>query len=416
VRASAAVLLSLLFVVLAKAEPASAGPGLLVGVDDDRIKWTSRPTPILGAVRTLGLDAMRVTIEWRPGRRHLTRRDHTAIMRALSAHKRGVRVVLAVYGRADEAPAGRRAREDYCRFVRNTLRRYSEVKDVVVWNEANSDTFWRPREDAPAAYSALLARCWDLLHEAVPDVNVITTTAASHEPAAFIRGVGAAYRASGRKRPLFDTAGHNPYPLTPDEPPTARHEVYIGQGDYDRFVAVLDESFVGTPQPAAPVWYLEHGFQTSVEGMRRSSYEGRETVTGTITPAEQAEQLAGALVLAYCQPRVTAFFNFLLVDEPSLEGWQSGLLWADWKRKPAFAAYRDAIGDLRRDAVECGAPTKRAEPRTELALTGPRAPRASAGCGLAPRSDVPARLRARAASPARRRASPSSRRARRRTP
>jgi hypothetical protein len=46
--------------------------------------------------------------------------------------------------------------------------------------------------------------------------------------------------------------------------------------------------------------------------------------------------------LAACQPRVAAFFNFLLVDEDRLGGWQSGLLWADWKRKPAFA-YRTAI-------------------------------------------------------------------------
>jgi hypothetical protein len=51
---------------------------------------------------------------------------------------------------------------------------------------------------------------------------------------------------------------------------------------------------------------------------------------------------------------VTAFFNFLLVDEPSLGRWQSGLLWADWKRKPAFAAYRAAIADVRAGTVDCG--------------------------------------------------------------
>ena len=52
---------------------------------------------------------------------------------------------------------------------------------------------------------------------------------------------------------------------------------------------------------------------------------------------------------------MTAFFNFLLVDEPSLGRWQSGLLWADWKRKPAFAAYRAAIAEVRAGAVDCGA-------------------------------------------------------------
>ena len=52
---------------------------------------------------------------------------------------------------------------------------------------------------------------------------------------------------------------------------------------------------------------------------------------------------------------MTAYFNFLLVDESLLEGWQSGLLWADWKRKPAFAAYRAAIAEVRRGAVDCAA-------------------------------------------------------------
>jgi hypothetical protein len=353
VRVSAALSFLLLLAALAAAEPARAGSGLIVGVADDHIKWTPEPGPVLAAVSALRLDAIRVTLDWRPGRRHLTGRDHIALRRATAADPHGVRVVLAVYGRAVDAPRGRRAREDYCRFVRSALVRYGEITDVVVWNEANSDTFWRPHEDAPAAYAALLARCWDLLHAAVPEVNVVTTTAGSHDPAGFIRGIGAAYRASGRTRPLFDAAGHNPYPRYPDEPPTARHSVYIGQGDYERLVAVLDETFGGTAQPAAPIWYLENGFQTAVGRARRPYYAGRESAVRTVSPVGQAEQLAAALRLASCQPRVAAFFNFLLVDERWLGGWQSGLLWADWKRKPAFGAYRAAIDELRRGGVDC---------------------------------------------------------------
>ena len=254
-RVSAALSIALL-ALLAGAGSASAGPDLLIGVHDDTIKWTEQPAPIFGAVRALGLGAMRVTLDWEPGKRHLSKANHNSLMRAVAAERQGIRIVLGVYGDAADAPQTRDAREDYCRFVRNTLRRYGEIGDVVIWNEANSDTFWLPREGAPAAYAALLARCWDLLHETFPSVNVLTTTASSHDPAAFIRGVGAAYRSSGRTLPLFDSAGHNPYPLFPDESPTARHDVYIGQGDYDRLVAVLDESFAGTAQPATPIWYL----------------------------------------------------------------------------------------------------------------------------------------------------------------
>lgn len=236
---------------------------------------------------------------------------------------------------------------------RNALVRYTEIKDVVVWNEANSPTFWLPQDGAPAAYAALLAQCWDVLHEAVPDVNVITTTAAGHDPVAFLRGVADFYRTSGRTAPLFDTIGHNPYPLHPDEAPAATHDVYVGEGDYERLVAVVDETFAGTAQPLVAIWYLEDGFQTTVDSGRRRLYFGTESVRRTVSPATQAAQLAAAIRLAYCQPRVGAFFNFLLLDERSLTGWQSGLLWRDWRRKPAFDAYRAAIDDVRSGDVDC---------------------------------------------------------------
>ena len=135
---------------------------------------------------------------------------------------------------------------------------------------------------------------------------MITTTAASHDPVAFLGAVADAYRASGRPRPLFDTVGHNPYPLFPDEVPDAIHHVYVGQGDHARLLSMLDESFAGTAQPSTSIWYLENGFQTSVAAWRRSLYAGHESVEGAVSGTRQAEQLGAALRLAYCQPRVTA--------------------------------------------------------------------------------------------------------------
>jgi len=347
-------LISLFALVLVAPMSAHAEAGLLVGVHDDQIKWRTRPNPIFPAVRTLGLDAMRVTLRWRPGRRNPSVRTHHELQRMVAADRHGVRIVLGVYGRADDAPSTAGEREDYCRYVRNILLRYSEIRDVVIWNEANSHAFWRPDRKAPAAaYAALLSRCWDLLHSSVPGVNVITTTAAGHDPGAFLGAVADAYRASGRPRPLFDTVGHNPYPLYPDELPDTLHHVYVGQGDHARLVTMLDESFADTAQPPTSIWYLENGFQTSVAAWRRSLYAGHESVEGAVSGARQAEQLGAALRLAYCQPRVTAYFNFLLVDEPSLDRWQSGLFWADWRPKPSFAAYRAAITDVRAGAVTC---------------------------------------------------------------
>ena len=45
----------------------------------------------------------------------------------------------------------------------------------------------------------------------------------SHSPVNFYRKLGEAYRASGRRQPIFDTVGHNPYPVTNAERPWARH-------------------------------------------------------------------------------------------------------------------------------------------------------------------------------------------------
>ena len=69
----------------------------------------------------------------------------------------------------------------------------------------------------------------------------------------------------------------------------------------------------------------------------------------------QASQLTNAIRRSYCQPSVGAYFNFLLVDESLLGGWQSGLLWADWRRKPAFEAYRTVIAEVRGGRVDCAA-------------------------------------------------------------
>ena len=136
----------------------------------------------------------------------------------------------------------------------------------MIWNEANSDTFWLPREGAAADYAALLARCWDLLHAFIPGVNILTTTASSHDPAAFIRDVGAAYRASGRQRPLFDAAGHNPYPLFPGEPPTARHQ---GTSARATTTALSPPSTSPSPGPRSP----RHRSGTSRTASRRRRSE-----------------------------------------------------------------------------------------------------------------------------------------------
>jgi hypothetical protein len=306
-------------------------PALLVGVDDDTLKWTSDPVGVVRWQQQLGVQAVRVWVPWtgeaRPGGSRL---DELA--RAEQAARR-TRVVLAVFGFARDTPASPAAQRRFCGFAHRALELVPDARAVVVWNEANAPTYWR---GTPSQYESLLARCYDVLHRR--GVAVLDSTASGHAPEAFLRSVAAAYRASGRTRPLVDAFGHNPYPKTADEAPDALHAVgFVGMGDYARLETLLRGSF-GRPYD---IWYLEDGYQSTVPHRLATHYDGRETVRA-ITPTQQADRLASAIDLAACQPRVRAFFNFELVDETRLAGWQSGLVWRGVHRKPAAAAFERA--------------------------------------------------------------------------
>lgn len=330
----------LLLLALAAAPRASAQPGLLLGVDDDSLKWYAHTGSLLSIYRDLGLGAVRVTLSYPPDPSERTE------LQRLARASRSFRVILAVTGSAAAPPLDDASRTGYCAYVASIIRRVPTIHDVAIWTEPNSSTFWQPQQGAAAAYEALLATCWDMLHAAQPDVNVIATSAPHARPGDWYRALGKAYRASGRTLPIFDTVGHNAYPQSSAEAPDAKHRHAIDEGDLDRLVDVLKRAFGTVP----PIWYLEDGFQSSEQP---PLYSGTETDRKPVSEAEQAAQLTAAVDLAYCQPDVTGFFNFELRDDSSLSGWQSGLLRPDWSAKPAFAAYAAAIAAARAGTIAC---------------------------------------------------------------
>jgi len=328
-----------LVLVVRSPSPPRVGRPLLVGVDDDSLKWTSNPLGVVRRQRALGAEAVRVWVPW-AGETHPRGARVDELARAEQAARRTA-VVLAIFGFARHTPATPAQQRRFCTFARRALGRVPHARAVVVWNEANAPAYWR---GTPAQYEALLARCYDTLHRA--GLTILDSTAAAHAPEAFLRAVGRAYRASGRTRPLVDAFGHNPYPRTPAEPPEISHAPgYLGQGDYARLVATLDTAFGHVPG----IWYLEDGYQSHVPPRLRHRYEGDENVAA-VAPRVQARHLADAIRLAACQEHVQAFFNFELVDETRLAGWQSGLLWRGVHRKPAASAFADAA---RRAAAGC---------------------------------------------------------------
>jgi hypothetical protein len=302
---------------------------LLVGVDDDTLKWTPNPVAVVRWQHELGADAVRVWVPWRgeSGPRG-ARLDE--LSRAEQAAQETT-VVLAVFGFAHDTPRTAATQSRYCGYAQRVLALVPHARAVVVWNEANSPTYWN---GTPAEYERLLARCYDALHRR--GLTILDSTASAHAPAAFLRAVAAEYKRTGRHLPIVDAFGHNPYPATASESPAATHAPgFIGEGDYARLRDALHT--FGDPD----VWYLEDGFQSNIPTALRARYDGRENVT-TVSPAQQATHLRSAIELAACQPHVRAFFNFELMDESRLAGWQSGLVWRGVHRKPAAAAFASA--------------------------------------------------------------------------
>ena len=369
-------------------------------------------------LQDLGVGAIRVPFFWYFDQDRLTDAQRAEIAQILADTPSGFRVVFVPLN-AVETPTDEAARERYCSFAADVVATFPRIRDVIIWNEPNLSAFWRPQFDAagqsaaPAAYMALLARCYDLLHAARADVNVIgpaTSPAGndnpnavsniSHSPAQFIRKMGEAYRASGRTRRLFDTVAQHVYGVTPGERPWVRHTgSRISQGDQQRLMNQLRNGFAETAQPlpggCGPrpagcvwIWFTEAGYQTIPDSTKASFYTATETVaaipdyaggepdepapSATSTAPDQWTQFYDAIRLARCQPYVQAFFNYLLIDHSRLNEWQSGLLWADGTRKRSYDAFKAAAAEAKADRTDCNA--LKGGPVTQFDTTPPAAP------------------------------------------
>jgi hypothetical protein len=104
-------------------------------VDDDSLKWYAHTSSLLTIYRTLGVGAVRVTLDWQPGETFPVGSGRTELQRAANAG-RSVRVVLAVTRQAAEPPVDDVSRTSYCGFIANVLQRFPWIHDVAIWTEA----------------------------------------------------------------------------------------------------------------------------------------------------------------------------------------------------------------------------------------------------------------------------------------
>jgi hypothetical protein len=343
-------------VALVAAPRAHARPGLGVGAGEDDV----RPTTLVEAnsrmadLRLSGFRAVRVTTYWRPGQTAPSEAELGVLRNVADAGvQNGVKVYLTVMSPGSATtPLTDEAQADFASYAATIVRAVPALKDLIVCNEPNLNRFWLPQFNldgssaAPAAYLRLLAQTYDAVKTVSPEVRVYGGAVSprgtdrpngvrpTHSPTTFIQGLGAAYRASGRTRPVMDALAIHPYMDNSSQPPTTTHPVgtNITIADYDKLVALLGQAFDGTAQPGSdlPIFYGEFGVESEIPATKSSLYTGTEpTTTKPVSEPTQAAYYQQALALAFCQPTVEGMLLFLSRDERNRSAWQSGIDYVD---------------------------------------------------------------------------------------
>ena len=351
---------------------------MTIGATEDIVKQPD----LVGAkaqmdlLKLAGLTSVRVTQYWVPGQTEPIGADLDGMENAVAAAQLdGVRVVVSLTNVGSRTtPLTDQDQMDFATYAANVARVLPSVHDYVIGNEPNLNRYWLPQfgldgsDLAAPAYESLLAKTYDALKAVSPTITVLggavsprgidrpNTGRDTHSPTAFIADMGAAYRASGRTKPIMDELAFHPYGDNSSQPPSFQHpnSTSIGLGDYGKLVAILGSAFDGTAQLGStlPIAYDEYGVETQIPAAKQSFYSGSEpTTTKPVDPATQGAYYAQAIALTFCQPNVRGLYLFHSVDETDLDRWQSGLFYADGTPKADLAQVRTAVQAAKRGIV-----------------------------------------------------------------
>jgi hypothetical protein len=281
------------------------------------------------------------------------------------AAQTGVHVLFSVYGTPAWANGGKgpnvaptRA-TDLRNFAYAAARRYSgvfrgtdgrtipAVKEWLAWNEPNNPVFLVPQYKRTAKgwtiqsavdYAKICTAVYNGVHATLATAERVgcggtaprgnnnpSTARASVSPLAFLRAV----KKAGLKS--FDAWAHHPYYGMPSETPTTKPLTAKGAPPTAITLANLTDLIkeVTRLYGNKRIWITEYGYQTNPP----------DRLFG-VTLQKQAQYLTQAFAIARKNPRIDMMLWFLLKDEPTVAGWQSGLLTAKGAKKPAFAAFQ----------------------------------------------------------------------------
>jgi hypothetical protein len=314
---------------------ADASPYIRYGVQDDA--WLEYgPGTLedrLDQLDTLGVDVVRVTVDWRateprPGVYDWTRTD--LLLNGLHAHR--IAPLVTLYGSPGWANGGLPENwapgttTSFAAFARQVAERYSYVRLWAIWNEPNQRRWLRPT--TPGTYvTKLLNPAYAAIHSVSPGSQVAGGVTAPRgstggvSPVDWIAGMAKAHA-------KLDAYAHNPYPLRRGETPMTGgcdHCETITMATLPRLLRDVQKAFGARTR----IWLTEYGYQTNPP----------DRLLG-VSYATQAKYMSEAALCAYEAPRVDVLIHYLISDEPDPARWQSGVYTAADHAKPALQSLR----------------------------------------------------------------------------
>ena len=354
------------FAMLVMAGAAHAAPSF--GVADDAGKYADDGgAGFFRGMNSVGLTTNRITVQFDPARPNVIVEKGFLDRSMPHALMRRINVVFSLYAtKADALTANPNGPAQFAAWAQLIARTYPQVTDYTVGNEPNKSYFWRPQfaadgtPVAAATFLPVLAQTYDALKAVNPAIRIHgvglsergnddpnAESNVSTSPIRFLRDLGAAYRASGRTKPIMDELVMHPYPeVQSDEATKSYAWPSAGFGNLDRVKQAVWDAFNGTPQPTTEnglkLKLGEIGWQSVALPAAAGAYTGKESVAAA-SEAHQAKVYGDVVRIAACDPTISSVYFFGLVDEPQLDRWQAGLLRANYSAKPSYHIVREEI-------------------------------------------------------------------------
>jgi hypothetical protein len=349
----------------------AASSGMLVGFYDDAEVY-GRSAWAFNQLKSLRAGIVRITIDWstvakrrpaKPANPADPAYNWTAVDRVVTmAADKKIRVLATIYGTPRWAGAARnrvpRNSTDLRLFASAAARRYSgtytvrageteralpAIRHWLAWNEPNNPVFLKPqwkrvggkwRPQSAFDYVKICRAIWTGVHATRLPAEKVACGATgprgndaprssrpSTSPLVFMTWL----RRAGLKR--FDAYAHHPYYGSRQERPTTvpRSKKAVTLANIGVMIKQVNRLW----GRGMRLWITEYGYQTSPPdrffGVRYSA---------------QARYVHQAVALARKTRRIDMLVWFLIRDERRLSGWQSGVVSASGKRKPAFRAFQ----------------------------------------------------------------------------